>query len=280
MKTKSELEIRLEEMAKRMRLRALRMALSAGENGAHLGPALSCIEIFSVLYGTIMKFDVVNPNWPERDRMMVSKAHCVLAYYTALAEVGFLTDTELDTFEQNGTFLAGHPAVDLAKGIEYSGGSLGQALSVSVGMAIDAKKKGRQNKVYVLLGDGECDEGSNWEAFMAAAHFELDNLVVVLDKNQLQYDGTTNEVMNLGDFAAKMKAFRWQITEVDGHNIGELLYAFAVQTVRQPHMIIANTVKGKGVSFMENRREWHHARLTPEQYELAIAEVESEEKSK
>ena len=263
----------LEQMARRMRLRALKMALDAGNNGAHLGSAMSCMEIFAALYGSVLRFDPANPGWEERDRLMVSKAHCVLAYYTALAEAGFLTDSELDTFEKNGTYLPGHPAVNISKGIEYAGGSLGQALSVSVGMAIDAKQKGRKHKVYVLLGDGECDEGSNWEAFMAAAHFRLDNLIAILDKNQLQYDGPTEEIMKLGDMSAKLGAFGWHVTEINGHNIGELLDAFAVSASKRPCMIIANTVKGKGVSFMENAREWHHARLTPRLYEAAVAEV-------
>ena len=267
----------LEQMAKRMRLRALKMALDAGNNGAHLGPAMSCVEIFAVLYRSVMRFDIFNPEWEERDRLMVSKAHCVLAYYTALSEAGFLTDTELDTFEKNGTSLAGHPAVDLTKGIEYSGGSLGQALSVGVGMAIDAKQRGRKHKIYVLLGDGECDEGSNWEAFMSAAHFRLDNLVVILDKNQLQCDGSTEEIMKLGDMQAKMAAFGWEATEIDGHSIGELLDVLETPTTDQPRMIIANTIKGKGISFMENVREWHHGTLTQKQYDAAVLEITSGE---
>lgn len=273
METKADLAERLRQMAKRMRLRALKMALDAGKNGAHIGPAMSCMEIFSVLYGNVMNFDVSNPYWAERDRFIASKAHCVLAYYAALCETGFLTEEELDTFEKNGTSLAGHPVADLEKGIEYSGGSLGQALPVGVGMAIDAKQKGRRHKIYILLGDGECDEGSNWEAFMAATHFGLDNLTVILDKNQLQYDGPTDEIMNLGDFSKKMKSFGWTVTEINGHDISELLDAFSLQPGGQPYMIIANTVKGKGVSFMENVREWHHARLTQKQYETAVAEV-------
>lgn len=268
-------EERLRHMAKRMRLRALKMALGAGNNGAHLGPAMSCMEIFAVLYGSVLRFDVATPDWAQRDRLMVGKAHCVLAYYTALCEAGFIKEDELYTFEKNGTCLAGHPAADLAKGIEYSGGSLGQALPVAVGMAIDAKQRGCDHKVYVLLGDGECDEGSNWEAFMAAAHYRLDNLVVILDKNRLQYDGPTDEIMDLGAFDAKMRSFGWRVTEADGHDFGQLLDAFAVQPTDQPHIIIANTVKGKGVSFMENVREWHHSRLTPQQYDIAVAEVET-----
>lgn len=273
--SREEQVVRLEQMAKRMRLRALRMALNAGSNGAHLGPAMSCMEIFAALYGYVMRFDISKPEWEERDRLMVSKAHCVLAYYTALAEAGFLTDAELDTFEKNGTSLAGHPAADLSRGIEYSGGSLGQALSVSVGMAIDAKQRGRTHKVYVLLGDGECDEGANWEAFMAAAHFKLDNLVVILDRNGLQADGPTEEVMPLGCMGAKMGAFGWRVSDIDGHSMAQLLNAFAVSTVCQPHMIIANTVKGKGISFMEHVREWHHGTLTQQQYHIAVSEVEA-----
>lgn len=256
-----------------MRLRALKMALDAGEHGAHLGPAMSCMEIFAALYGQILRFDPSNPRWEERDRVLISKAHCVLAYYTALSEAGFIPDEELNGFEKDGYSLAGHPAANPEWGIEYSGGSLGQALPVALGMALDAKRKKRGNRIYVLLGDGECDEGSNWEAFLAAAHYRLDNLIVILDKNRLQYDGATDEIMNLGDFGGKMRAFGWLASEIDGHNTQKLLDAFAVRPQNQPYMIIANTVKGKGVSFMENVREWHHAKLTRKQYDEAAAEI-------
>jgi transketolase len=264
---------RLEEMAKRMRLNALKMALVAGNNGAHIGPALSCIEILAVLYGTVMRFDPYRPLWDERDRFIASKAHCVLAHYAALKEAGFLCDKDLETFEKNGSFLAGHPAVDLSRGLEYSGGSLGLALSVGIGMAIDADRHGRSNRVFILLGDGECDEGSNWEAFLAAPHFRLDNLTVIIDQNRLQYDGFTNDIMNLGNLQQKLTDFGWNVVTVDGHSIKELMNAFALHKAGMPQAIIAKTIKGKGVSFMEGRREWHHAKLSPEQYQLAVSEV-------
>ncbi|MEA5136737.1 MAG: transketolase [Candidatus Fimivivens sp.] len=273
---KEQKVIRLRQLAKQMRLDALDMALGAGNNGAHLGPAFSCMEILAVLYGAVMKYNLSDKQWVERDRFIASKAHCVLAHYTALAGCGFFSRKQLETFEKNGTSLAGHPAFDLDLGIEYSGGSLGQALPVGIGMAIDAKQKARSNRVFILLGDGECDEGSNWEAFLAAPHFKLGNLTAIIDKNKLQYDGTTDEIMNLGDMKKKLEVFGWYVTEIDGHDISQLLDAFEDNKVDVPHMIIANTVKGKGVSFMENVREWHHSRLTKEQYDIAISEVSKE----
>lgn len=263
----------LRQMATRMRLDALNMALGAGRNGAHLGPAMSCIEIMATLYGHVLRFDKNNPSWNDRDRFIASKAHCVLAHYTALAEAGFISREELSTFEKNGTNLAGHPSMNMALGLEYSGGSLGMAIGVAVGMALNAKRKSRTNRVFVLLGDGELDEGSNWEGFMAGAHFKLDNLVVIVDKNQLQYDGPTEEIMALGNLAAKMRAFGWYTTEIDGHDLGQLLEAFEARPEDCPLAIIANTVKGKGVSFMENVREWHHSTLTQAQHDQAAREV-------
>jgi transketolase len=269
-----ELLNRITLMTKNMRRRALEMAWKAGNNGAHLGGGLSCMEIFAVLYGSIMNFQVADPDWAERDRFLVSKAHCVLAYYTALYEVGFLSLEELDTFEQNGSFLAGHPTVDLTHGIEYGGGSLGMAFSVGVGMAWDAKQKKRNNRVFVLLGDGECDEGSNWEAFMAASQFNLGNLVVIIDQNHLQYDGATTEIMNLGNLLQKLNSFDWEVMEVNGHDIQALYETLSIpMQENKPRVIIADTIKGKGVSFMEGVREWHHGILKRDQYELAIKEI-------
>jgi transketolase len=264
---------RIENMAQRMRVNALSMALGAGRNGAHLGPAMSCMEILAVLYGDVLRYDTQNPEWKDRDRFLVSKAHCVLAYYTALSEAGFIKADELSTFEKEETSLAGHPAMDVNCGIEYSGGSLGMALPFGLGVALDAKRSERSHKIYVLLGDGECDEGSNWEAFLAAPHFGLDNLVVIIDKNKLQYDGTTDDVMCLGNLVDKLKAFGWYVVEIDGHDVASLLKTFSVDHTGKPYAIIANTVKGKGVSFMENVREWHHSVLSQSQYDAAIAEI-------
>lgn len=263
----------LRQMAARMRLAALDLALGAGRNGAHLGPAMSCMEIMAALYGRVLRLDKNNPSWNDRDRFLASKAHCVLAHYAALAEVGFISREELATFEKNGTRLAGHPAMNPDLGLEYSGGSLGLAIGVAIGMAVDAKRKGRANRVFVLSGDGELDEGSNWEGFMAAPHLKLDNLVVIVDKNKLQYDGPTEEIMALGDLAAKMRSFNWQTSEIDGHDLDQLVAALDSRPEGRPRAIIAHTVKGKGVSFMENVREWHHSTLTQVQYDQAVKEV-------
>ncbi|MDO4551450.1 MAG: transketolase [Planctomycetia bacterium] len=264
----------MRRMAKRMRLNALKMAFHAGANGAHLGGGLSCMEIFAVLYRGVLKYDLSRPEWPERDRFLVSKAHCVLAYYTALHEAGFITREALDSFEQNGTELAGHPVSSLKNGIEYSGGSLGMAFSVGLGMAIDAKRKGRGNKVYVLLGDGECDEGSNWEAFLSAPHFKLDNLTAIIDWNHLQYDGNTTTVMDLGSLHKKLEVFGWNVISVDGHDVQELYGAFTRKPISgAPCAIIADTIKGKGVSFMESAKEWHHGVLTEKLYHQALEEI-------
>ncbi len=260
-------------MAKRMRLKALDLTFKSGKKGAHIGPALSCMEIMAVLYGNVLNVDAEVPGDVDRDRFISSKAHSVLAQYTALNEMGFISDEKLNTFQENGTQFGGHPVFNLEHGLEYTGGSLGMALSVGVGMALDAKLKGRTNKVYILVGDGELDEGSNWEAVLSAAQFKLDNLVVIVDKNGLQYDGLTSEIMNIDSLQDKFAAFNCKTNVVDGHNVRELLNIFHDLSDKCPHVVIAKTVKGKGVSFMENRREWHHSQLSQKQYEQAIEEV-------
>lgn len=266
----------LRQMARRMRIKAIDMAYGAGESGAHLGPALSCMEIFAVLYGNLLRYDTANPAWEERDRFIPSKAHCVLAYYTALREAGFLTEEDLLSFEKPGTCFAGHPSRNQEKGIEYSGGSLGMALSVGVGMALGIRKKQRGGRVFILLGDGELDEGSNWEAILSAAHFRLSHLTAIIDKNQLQYDGNTEEVMALGDLQGKFERFGWEAKTVDGHDIGALLEAFAGFHEDRPHVLIAETVKGKGVSFMEGKREWHHSVLKKQEFDIARKEIQGD----
>lgn len=263
----------LKEMAKRMRLNALNMAWKSGKKGAHLGPAFSCMEIMAVLYGNVMKLDAEHPYDENRDRFISSKAHSVLAQYNALHEIGYITEEELNTFQENDTLFGGHPTLNLEHGMEYTGGSLGMALSVGVGMALDAKRKGRKNKVFILLGDGELNEGSNWEAVMSAAHFKLDNLVIIVDKNGLQYDGPTSKIMDIDSLQKKFEAFNCETDVVKGHDVQELLNAFNKTVSDCPHVVIAETVKGKGVSFMENVREWHHASLSQKQYEQALEEI-------
>lgn len=263
-------------MAATIRRDALRMALSSGNLGAHIAPALSCAEIFGVLYSCVLRYDVERPAMPERDRFLISKAHCVLALYSALSQIGLIGREMLDTFEKNGSPLAGHPTANIDMGIEYSGGSLGQAMSVAVGMALDAKQSGRSHRVFVLLGDGELNEGANWEAFMSASHFGLADLTAIVDKNRLQYDGPTEEIMALGDLESKFRSFGWDVVTVDGHDVAALADALSRRDSTAPYVVIADTIKGKGVSFMEGVREWHHSRITLEQYEAAMAELDCE----
>jgi transketolase len=266
---------RLRAMAGRMRRNALGMTLAAGPLGAHVAPGLSIIEICAVLYGSVMKLDPRNPSWPDRDRFLLSKGHGALALYTALAEVGFFPVEDLKTFEVPESFLTGQPAMCLEKGIEISSGSLGLGLSVGIGIALAGRKARRDYATYVLMGDGECNEGTVWEAAMAAAHFKLDRLVAVVDANGLQSDGPCTSILDMGSHEAKWRSFGWEAVAVDGHDVGALLDVFTAprRDPGQPLVVIASTVKGKGVSFMENNNEWHHNRLTQAQYEAALKEV-------
>ena len=265
---------KIKAMAKRMRKNALDMALHAGENGSHLGGGLSCMEILAVLYGSILHLDPKNPQLPYRDRFIISKAHGVLAFYTALKEVGFLTDKDLSKFEENGWFLTGHPKMDMEHGIEFSGGSLGHGPSLGIGTALASKKKGINYNVYILLGDGECQEGSIWEAGIAAPNFHLDNLVMIVDRNKLQYDGPCDFVMGIPNLNEAFVQLGWQVVVINGHDITQIYQSLSAYHDK-PLLVIADTIKGKGVSFMENNKVWHHSRLTQQQYEIAVAELEA-----
>ena len=262
------------DVAYKMRVRSLRMAYSAGKYGAHLGGGLSAIEIFAVLYGAVARLEPTNPYWEDRDIVLLGKAHGVLAYYTALYELGFLSEDDLNSFEQNGSKFIGHPIRNIEKGIEYSGGSLGMALSVGAGMALSAKRRNSPRNVYVILGDGECQEGSVWEALLFAVKYQLDNLTVIVDQNGVQSDGTTEEIVGFSDLAGRMQAFGCDVVMADGHDVNDLMTAFARENRNVPKVIIARTIKGKGVSFMEGDYRWHHSQLKPEQYEKALAELE------
>lgn len=263
---------RLAEMSLRIRLDAMDMALASGNNGSHLGGSLSCVEIMSVLYGEVLKLDVNDPLNPDRDIFIPSKNHCVLSHIPALAEAGFITKEEILEFQKDGGRLTGYPQ-RREIGLEYSGGSLGMAISVGVGLALSSKEKNRGNKIYILMGDGELCEGSIWEALMSAPHFKLDNLVSIIDRNHLSYDGDTEEVMALENLADKFRSFNWFVSECNGHDTLDLLKAFAEDSLGKPHVIIADTIKGKGISFIENRPEWHHHRLSQDEYEKAKAEL-------
>lgn len=268
----------INDLSRRMRLRALEMAYKSGQNGAHLGGGLSAIEILAMLYHDVLYVDPCNPCDENRDRLIVSKGHCVLAYYTALYEKGFLSAQDLEQFEQNGYHWHGHAMRDLTHGIEFHGGSLSMGMSFAVGEALACKAKGLQSRVFVLIGDGECDEGLIWEAAMSAAHHQLDNLCVIVDRNRLQYDGETAEVLNTDSLVEKFKAFGFDVAEVDGHDVDALKSVLEIGNwkleIGKPRCVIANTIKGKGVSFMENDKTWHHHTLNEAQYNQAREEVE------
>lgn len=264
----------LKDLSKRFRLSALKMALDCGKNGSHLGSAMSSIEIYAALYGGVLRYHVKNPEDENRDRLVVSKGHSVLAYYSALRYAGFLNDKDVSSFETNWSHFHGHAMRDLQKGIEFSGGSLSMGMSFAVGQALACKRKGLNSRVFALVGDGECDEGLIWEAAMAAANYKLNNFNLIVDRNVLQYDGPTSDVMDLKDLAAKFRAFGFDVEEVDGHDP----YAIAKSLGgihNNPFCLIAHTVKGKGISFMENNKEWHHHTLSQEQYDQAIKQVDN-----
>lgn len=265
---------RCQNAALQMRKDSLRMSLAAGAAGAHYGGGLSMIEIMDVLYLAIMKLDRDNPSAETRDRFILSKGHGTLALYAALKQVGFVTDDDLDTFKTNNTFLYGHPSMNIPKGIEFSSGSLGQGLSLGVGSCLALQRKGNKtSRVFVLLGDGECNEGSVWEAAASATHYNLGQLIAIIDKNNLQYDGETNKVLSMDKLEEKWRSFGWSTLVIDGHSVEQLYGAFTMEHDK-PLAIIANTVKGKGISFMENNPLWHHSKLSQKQYEDAMKELE------
>ena len=243
----------------------------------HIGGDLSVIDILTVLY-----FDVMNVNpesWKseDRDRFLLSKGHCTDALYITLGEKGFFDKQEaIDTFSSFGSVFIGHPNTDVP-GIEMNSGSLGHGLSLGVGMALAARMDGRSYRTYVVLGDGEMAEGSNYEAMMAAGHYGLDQLCATVDLNGLQISGTTGETMKSDDLGEKFKAFGWYVIKVeDGNNCKQLLAAYQEAEAKkgQPSVILAHTTKGKGVSFMENQKKWHHGVMTEEQYRKAVEELE------
>jgi len=263
----------LVELARRMRVRILEASYNSGMT-THLGGGLSMVEIMAVLYGEILNYDYKNPFWAERDRFILSKGHGVLGLFSALVECGIMTEEKFKTFMQNSSDLIAHPIANLNLGIESSNGSLGQGLSYGIGIAWAAKLKREKFHTYVYLGDGECDEGSVWEAAMAAPHLKLDNLTVIVDSNGLQSDGETLKIMDSSDLYSKFKSFGWDTYAVDGHDIGGLKAAFTAHSSSDlPKVLVAKTVKGKGISFMENDNSWHHNRLTQGSFEKAMLEV-------
>ena len=266
-------EQKIVAMANLMRRKILDISFSCNTS-VHLGGGLSIVDVMAALYGAAMRFDPQNPVWEGRDRFILSKGHGVLGLYSALLASGIISEEVFNTFQTNGSDLIAHPVMNLPLGIESSNGSLGQGLSMGVGIALAAKKRGQLHKTFVLLGNGECNEGSVWEAIASAAHLQLDNLVAIVDNNDFQSDGSSEVVLDYGDFTDKWKSFGWNVCPVDGHNIHQICQAFSQQHLNhRPKVVIAHTVKGKGVSFMENNNEWHHNRLTKANYEQAILEL-------
>lgn len=264
----------LEKAATRIRRHIIRMIYAA--QSGHPGGSLSATDIVTALYFHFMQVDPTNPDWPERDRFIMSKGHACPAWYSALAEKGFFPLEELLTLRRINGRLQGHPDMVKTPGVDMTTGSLGHGLSAGVGMALGLKMDHIPAHVYVMLGDGELDEGLVWEGAMAAAKFKLDNLLVIVDYNNLQLDGTCNEVMPLEPLAAKWRAFNWAVFEMDGHDMAQIVKTIeeARQVTGQPSVIIAHTVKGKGVSFMENECDWHGRAPNREQYEQAMRELQ------
>ena len=264
----------LREHARHIRIRALQMAHYCGGN-AHLGGGLSLVEAVTVLYGAVMNVKDGGLPYERKDKFILSKGHGVLGYYAALAEFGILDEALLDTFMRDGSDLIAHPVMNPGIGLEASTGSLGQGVSMAVGLAVAAKKKGYSYQTYALCGNGECNEGSVWEACMSAVSFGLDNFTLFVDNNRLQSDGVSTGVLNVSDrYAEMLKALGFQTLDVDGNDIQQVYDAFLTPHRKGcPKAIVGSTVKGKGVSFMENNNDWHHNRLTREQYEAAMAEL-------
>jgi len=265
---------KLEAVAKKIRRHIITMTGKAGSG--HPGGSLSAVEIMTTLYFKMMRHKPKDPHWPDRDRFILSKGHAAPALYAVLAECGYLPVSKLLTLRQLDSCLQGHTDCTITPGVEMSAGALGQGLSFALGVALAGRLNKQDYRVYALLGDGECDEGQVWEAAMAAAHFKVDNLAAVVDNNGQQIDGWNRDVMNLDPFPRKWETFGWKVIEVDGHSIPQLLDAFerAKQIKGQPTVIIAHTVKGKGVSFMENNPDFHGTAPNAIEVDLALKELE------
>ncbi|GMG95351.1 transketolase [Tepidimicrobium xylanilyticum] len=263
----------LQKKAKQLRVSILKMIHRAGSG--HPGGSLSAIDILTVLYYDVMNHNPNNPQWEERDRFILSKGHAAPALYSVLADCGYFDSKELETLRQYGSILQGHPCMQMTPGIEAPSGSLGQGLSIATGLALGAKMDERSYRIYCMLGDGETQEGQVWEAAMAAGHYKLSNLCAIVDFNGLQIDGSVENVMDINPHKEKWQAFNWNVLEIDGHDMEDILEAFnkAKECQTKPTVIIAKTIKGKGISFMENNPEWHGKAPNEEELKLALSEL-------
>jgi len=263
----------LVEIANRIRHHIVELATNSP--GAHVGGSMSVTEILSVLFfDGVLQVDPDDPQWRQRDRLIYSKGHASAALYAALAERGFFPVSELASYKQPGSRLAGHPARGIP-GVEWATGSLGHGLPVGVGISLANRHDGLSSRTFVVVGDGECQEGSVWEAAMSASHFRLDNLVVIVDRNGFQEDGPTEEIMALEPLADKWRSFGWQVAEVDGHDLaqlGEVLHRLPF-TPGRPSCVIARTEKGHGLTFTSNTHTWHYGKFSEQQYQQALTEL-------
>jgi transketolase len=265
--------VELEKIAAKIRLGIIEGVYSA--QSGHPGGSFSIADILAVLYFDQMNIDPKNPSWKERDRFVLSKGHAAPAYYSALANRGYFPVEALSTLRKAGSFLQGHPCMNKTPGVDMSTGSLGQGLSAANGIALAGKMDGLDYRVYCIVGDGEMQEGQIWEAIMTAAQYKLDNLTLFIDGNGLQIDGKVCDVMCDYPFKSKLESFQWHTIEIDGHNLAEIISAVekARNIKQRPTVIICKTIKGKGVSFMENQVSWHGSAPNEEQYKQAVKEI-------
>jgi transketolase len=268
---------RCEQLARLVRRHVLMMTHRSG--GSHVGTSLSMAEVLAVLYGGVLRVDPRQPEWAGRDRFILSKGHGCAGLYAILAETGFFPRTWLEDFYQNGSRLAGHVTHEKVPGVEVSTGALGHGLPIACGMALTAKRDRRPHRVFALLSDGECDEGSTWEAALFASHHGLDSLVAIVDYNKMQSLGTVKAVLDLEPLGAKWQAFGWTVREVDGHDVTQVAEALAGVPFNtgRPNCLIAHTVKGKGISFMEHQLLWHYRPPDAEELRRALAELDAAE---
>lgn len=264
----------LKQLAKKIRLHVLEMTHRA--KSSHIGSSFSMVELLTVLYSEILRVRPDEPEWPDRDRFILSKGHACAALFAVLAEKGFFPKSWLDDFYLNGSHLAGHATHKGVPGVEVSTGALGHGISIASGMAYAAKADNKSCRVFTLLSDGECDEGSIWEAALFAGHHKLDNLITIVDYNKIQSMGSVKEVLDLDPFADKWQSFGWSVKEIDGHELVQVDEALKALPHKKdkPTCIIAHTIKGKGVSFMENKLLWHYRTVAGEEYKNAVAELE------
>lgn len=263
----------LKEKAKQIRIEVIKMVHAA--NSGHPGGPLGLADIYSALYFKVLNHDPKNPQKPDRDRLILSNGHVCAVRYAAMALSGYFDVSELSTFRKLGSRLQGHPSTRYMDGLESSSGSLGQGLSVAVGLSLGARLQNHSYKIYACISDGECGEGMTWEAAQSAVHYKLDNLIVFMDRNFIQIDGNTEQIMRLEPLGEKFRIFGWNVIEADGHNMEEIISSFAKAKEHKgsPTLIVFRTTLGKGVSFMENKPEWHGSPPNKEQTEKALAEL-------